>query len=147
MKYQEKSHTCGLASIVNGMRCKGIRTTENKINRWAKTTKGGTDEKGMQEALSRLGCVLNVINGTSGSECWAELYDYLLKGCPVILCVDQSTHWVVAGGLIGDLVIVFDSGTNASNMRENGVAIKNKKQLLSKWRDRSRKYYGIVIVR
>ena len=67
-------------------------------------------------------------------EAWDWLHETLLEGKPVILCVENWEHWVVAFGSLGHLgVAIFDSNNFKNNKYENCTYVWDKKKLFYKW--------------
>jgi ABC-type bacteriocin/lantibiotic exporter with double-glycine peptidase domain len=109
MVLQDEKSGCGKAAGVNALKALGRGTTQEAFGELAGTGPEGTYPAGMIKAFEALGCTPVRIAESIGGRAWATLRGHLLDGHPVVLCVDNWEHWVVAIGLLGDRVVVVDS--------------------------------------
>jgi predicted double-glycine peptidase len=110
MKSQIYPYSCGSASIVNVLRCYGIKKTEKQIIKLANTNPEiGTTEDDIARVLQSFGFSVSCRDHKSFNVGWNWLLRSL-NNSPVILCVKQWSHWIVAIGRLGKKVILFDSG-------------------------------------
>jgi len=150
MKYQRSSWSCGAAAVVNAIRVFGTKVSEYKVRGLAGTTKEGTDEVGIMNAVRALGFTAAPYTSDSSNNAFQWISGQLIHGSPVILCLDAWLHWAVAVGYLGDRVVVIDSSNFSINKKENGVHIFTKNQLMRRWKN-SRKsvtedrLYAIVV--
>jgi len=147
MRYQAKSYSCGAASIVNTLRCFGKKIAEHHIWPLANTNEHGTDENGIIAALSYLGYSTSIIASNTRKEAIWEL-DQALALFPVILSVQQDRHWVTVISKTCGRYVVIDPANTDRSIRENGVYIMNKNELLKYWLHpygEPAKYYGIIV--
>lgn len=142
MRFQADNHTCGPVSVANAMKCFGKRISIKKITNLCGTTqKQGTNEFGIQSALSQLGFEFDVVNCHTLEEAFAEID----AGVPIIASVVNSTHWCVFLGKIGKRTILFDPSNSDKNKKENGIHLMAKYELSKYWRGKDNKFYGIRI--
>ncbi len=147
MKFQSLDYSCGPASVINALRCLGIRKTEKQILKVSNTNcKNGTDEKDMIRVLTDLG--LRVIKHEQGNlaKAWKWLNNRIKDGNPIIISINNWAHYVTVIGAIGDRVIIFDPDGKGIPGKENGVYVLNKRQLKKKWLHTTQKLYtGLAI--
>lgn len=140
MKYQQLPYSCGPASIVNALRCFGIRKAEKTIRKTSNTNpKNGTSEEDMIRVLTHLGFTVNKHEQGQYVKAWKWLHNRLKDGSPVIISVRNWSHYVAAIGLIGDRIIIADP--DYGNKKENGVLVLNKRQLKKFWYHTGEKLY------
>jgi ABC-type bacteriocin/lantibiotic exporter with double-glycine peptidase domain len=146
MKLQRDSYSCGVYAIINAAKCLGIDLTRRDITKFSKTSREkGTSEKGILKALK--------CNNLSGKEFTfksqkeaVEFIDNLLKfEKPVILAVDNDSHWCTIIGTFGKKYIMFDSDRSKYNKEESGVHLLSSEELDSRWKNENNKYYCIVV--
>lgn len=145
MKYQELDYSCGPASIINALRCFGIKKTEKQILKTSNTNSAnGTSEEDMIRVLTGLGFHIKKHEQSNLDKAWRWLRNRLKDG-PVIISVNNWQHYVAVIGRIGERVIIFDSG---GPNKENGVKIFSKKELKKFWYHRSERLYtGLALVK
>lgn len=145
MKYQQLPYSCGPASIVNALRCFGIRKAEKTIRKTSNTNiKNGTSEDDMIRVLTDLGFDVNKHEQGQYAKAWKWLHNRLKDGNPVIISVRNWSHYVAAIGIIGDKIIIADP--DYGNKKENGVLVLNKRRLKKFWYHSGEKLYtGLAI--
>ncbi len=145
MKIQRDKYSCGPVAIVNALRALGIKVPERRVRAHTASKKGqGTTEHGIRNALERLDFTTVEMTLDSSTELdFQHLYAQVSFGNPVLLHVDGD-HWIAAIGVMGPLIIVFDSENIPENKSESGVYVYNARQLCSRWK---RPRYGIIIQR
>jgi hypothetical protein len=75
----------------------GILADENRISEIAGTRWwAGTDEFQLAKAAHKFNCDLKFIRRFDPETARLELVSYLRKGIPVLLCVNEWSHWVTA---------------------------------------------------
>jgi ABC-type bacteriocin/lantibiotic exporter with double-glycine peptidase domain len=136
MRYQEKSWSCGAASLANACRALGKRVSERRMRALCGTTENGTDETELIQAARALGLTATEFKGSDKGAAWAYVRAQLLEGRPSLLCVEQWQHWITAIGIVGDKVIVVDPANTVRNTAENGVWTMNRNELGKTWRSR-----------
>lgn len=143
MIYQELDYSCGPAAIVNALRCLGIKKTEKTILKTSNTnSKNGTSEEDMIRVLTDLGFCIRKHEQGQYEKAWKWLHNKLKAGSPVIISVRNWQHYVAAIGVMGDRIIIADSG----DKKENGVLVLNKAKLKKFWyHRRERLYTGLAI--
>lgn len=147
MKFIEHGFTCGPASIRNALRCLGLRCSEKKIAQLCGTSSyRGTSGRKMIIGLQALGFKVNRINLRDRKKALQNLASALRRSSPVILCVDRDDHWITAIGQLGERVIIFDSGTDPFNLRENGVHVLSPRCLAKRWINNGGIFYGLAVL-
>ena len=146
MKFQQLPYSCGPASIVNALRCFGVRRAEKTIRRACKTTQEGTNEEDIVRVLTDLGFHATKHEQGKYAKAWKWLYNKLKEGSPVILAVRNWSHYVTAIGLMGDRIIIADSDSDSKT--ENGFLVLNKRRLKKFWYHADQKLYsGLAVER
>lgn len=147
MRFQDKAGWCGAAAIQNAFRILGYRVSQKRIATAASTTEAdGTDEPGMIEAIRAFGFVANKYETSDPVAAWAWVLDCLHNERPVILCTLNWRHWVTAGGIVGNKVVVIDPTKEKFNLEENGVTVQNKKEFMKRWIEKSSGIYSGISV-
>jgi ABC-type bacteriocin/lantibiotic exporter with double-glycine peptidase domain len=141
LKRQARSYWCGVASIANALEVLGIARSQREIQRLCHVSpEAGTDEVEMKRALLANGCDVDEWHDEyfdDNSVWWVR--DSVTAGNPVILCVDQSEHWVTVIGICGDRFVLFDPSRNA------GIEVHSADTLAERWADDEDGYYGLAI--
>ncbi len=89
--------TCGPFALKHALAMLGILEDENDIARVAGTHWwNGTDEIGLGKAARRYGCDLLMIRKHDADKARQGLVGYLRRGIPVLLCINEWSHWVTA---------------------------------------------------
>jgi len=145
MKYQQLPYSCGPASIVNALRCLGVRKAEKTIRKTSNTNpKNGTSEEDMIKVLTDLGFRISKHEQGKFDKAWKWLHSRLKDGNPVIISVRNWQHYVAAIGIIGEKIIIADP--DYANKKENGILILNKRRLKKFWYHTNEKLYtGLAI--
>lgn len=145
MRFQTQEGACGAAAVVNVARCFGRRIAERNVRPVAGTTEDGTPEGGILRALAAVG-----LSGTPFSSPDFRLALAAIADTPAILCVQNSGHWIVVAGRTdgGRRWVVIDSSRTKANVRENGVAVWDRRALRRAWFcSRSGVFYGVLVSR
>ena len=107
---QERSYSCGAASLKYALCLLGFSPREADLRRLAKTSWRGTQTKHLVRAAQRLGVNAKVRHFLEDE--WqparAWLFDELRAGHAVILDVDGFEHYVTAADVVDDRVAVLD---------------------------------------
>jgi hypothetical protein len=119
---------CGPFALKHGLVMLGILADENKISKIAGTRWwSGTDEFQLARAARTYDCKLSLIRRYDPEVARKELVSYLRKGIPVLLCVEQWSHWITAVKAEKGKFIILDS-------REKSVLnILSWRELRKKW--------------
>lgn len=132
---QRQDYSCGAVSLKNAAALLGVAApTEGEVIRLTRTTRrDGTDEGKIKAAARKMG--LKVRDRTWGNEgdidaAWGWVVAELRRGRPVILCVDDFEHWVLATGMRGGRVLVHDP---AVKEQELPVESYSKPELKARW--------------
>ena len=150
MKLQPDKFSCGVYAVMNAAICLGVRLTPKKVLKYSNTTKKGTSEVGVKNAL--LGNKLSYKEFTykdsdlplNKLKAIIELSSAIANGTPAILCVDKWDHWIVVVGKIGTNYVIFDSDSTRKNIKENGTYVLTIEELTKRWLFNDG-YYGIVV--
>jgi hypothetical protein len=107
---QPNSWQCGPFALKHGLLALGIYAHEDELARIASSTeKNGTDEHQLARAAQACGCTLSVVRRFHAGAAQQELDHWFARGIPVLLCLDQWEHWVVAMAADGEHIVVLDS--------------------------------------
>lgn len=101
---------CGPFALKHALVMLGILADENEItdiagSRWW----SGTDEFQLANAARRFNCDLTLIRRYDPDVARRELVDFLRRGIPVLLCVQEWSHWVTAVKMEQGKFIILDS--------------------------------------
>ena len=101
---------CGPFALKHALAALGVLKDEREISRLAGTHWWhGTDEIQLGRAARRFNCDLQMIRRHNERQARAELVRYLRRGVPVLLCVDEWSHWVTAVNVEQGNFILLDS--------------------------------------
>lgn len=106
---QANEWQCGPYALKYALLVLAIPCDETDLTRESGATEHGTDERDLDGAARRHGCVLRVERSTTRDGAREALRGHLSHCTPVLLCVDQWSHWIVAVGGDADGVIILDS--------------------------------------
>ncbi len=111
---QDTAANCGPASVSNALQALGIVRSQQECETLCKTSgTDGTSAKNIIKALQSVGCSGVVVKEKRAAVAMLMLRHWLGIGRPVVLCVDQGSHWVAAVGSLGmDRVLVADPADN-----------------------------------
>lgn len=145
MRAQQRSYSCGIASIANALKCIGIKRTQGQIRKVCHCDPAdGTNEYEVMRGLLACGATVDewVAPGQGNSMHW--LKDHLWARGPVILCLDSWSHWATAIGILDQTTfLVFDPA------RGVGLRIYDWDGMATRWRlgkaDGGPSYYGIGV--
>lgn len=144
MIFQELDFSCGPASIVNALRCLGYKKTEKSILKISNTnSQNGTSEEDMVRVLMSLGFEVKRHEQGNFEKAWKWLCKQLKNGNPVIISVKNWQHYVAVIGVIGEKIIITDSG----DRNENGILVLDKLKLKRFWHNRIEKLYTGMAIR
>jgi len=101
---------CGPFALKHALVMLGILADENKITEIAGTRWWyGSDEFQLAKAAHRFNCDLRFIRRFEPEKARQELISYLRRGIPVLLCVQEWSHWVTAVKEEKGRFIILDS--------------------------------------
>ncbi len=86
---------CGPYALKHALIMLGIIVDEKKITKAARADATGSNEKDLARAASQFGCRLKEVRKRDAREARASLVDYLRRGIPCLICINQWRHWVV----------------------------------------------------
>lgn len=134
IKTQPNNYSCGIYSIINSLIVFGDNKSPEEIKEFTHTTsRNGTDEIGIKNALNNLGYTTKEYLTQNKNNAWRWVLNNSIN-YPLILYLDKKEHWIVVAGRIRNKVILIDSLDTAH--------IVGKEELLSRW---GNQYYGIRI--
>ena len=96
----------------------------------------GTSEIGILKALRHFGgdnFSASAYTTDSRDDAWQWLHGSLLHGRVAILCIDRWSHWCLAMSTSGNRVTLFDPYPSKKNLRDNGVYVLTKDELMRRW--------------
>jgi ABC-type bacteriocin/lantibiotic exporter with double-glycine peptidase domain len=140
MRLQSTQANCGPASLHNALAALGISRTEDELIALCKTTgTEGTSSKNLMGAVRAVGRHPLVVNERRAPIALLWLEAWLREGRPVILCVDDNSHWVTAVGALGSRLLVADPANNELVLAYDRVG------LLERWESEAGRFYGVVV--
>ena len=106
---QPNSWLCGPFALKHGLLLAGLRADEEEIARIAGTDRTGTDETELARAAGHFGCSLGSVRRRDAEAAKRDLTRLLADTTPVLLCIEQWDHWVVAAHEEEGTFVVLDS--------------------------------------
>jgi len=100
---------CGPYALKHAMVMLGILVSEREISRIAGTDENGTNEKALRRAARKFDCRLQEVRTTDPEEARRSLVDYLRRGTPCLICVNEWKHWVAIVKVERGKFILLDS--------------------------------------
>lgn len=100
---------CGPFALTHALLTLGIVADEDVVTQVSGATEEGADERDLARAAARFGCRMPWERAYSVVEARQRLATHLRAATPVLLCVDQWSHWVTAAGMDDDTVVLLDS--------------------------------------
>ena len=126
---QPNDWTCGPFALKHALIALGRRVESEELARIAGTHWwSGTDEVRLARAARAQDCDLPVIRHRRPEKARIELLAYLRKKLPVLLCVDNWSHWIVVLTYEKGQFVVIDS------LLEPVLNVLTWPQLLRRWR-------------
>ncbi len=101
---------CGPFALKHALVLLGILADENEVaavagSRWW----SGTDEFQLAKAARRFNCDMTLIRRYDPELARRELISFLRRGIPVLLCVQEWSHWITAVKMEQGKFIILDS--------------------------------------
>lgn len=111
---QPNQWQCGPFALKHALLALGMLVDEKAISRIAGTNWWyGTDEIQLAKAARHFGAELLMIRRHNAEDARRELLDYLRKGIPSLLCVQDWSHWITAVKAEAGKFILLDSKDKA----------------------------------
>ena len=102
---------CGPFALKHALVTLGILADENEVAAVAGTRWwSGTDEFQLAKAARHFNCDLTLIRRYDPAIARRELVSFLQRGIPVLLCVQEWSHWITAVKIEQGKFIILDSG-------------------------------------
>ena len=147
MKQQSRKYWCCPAAVQNALRALGRKyVTQRNIANLCGTTPEGTDTADAMRGLAALGCTYEYYESDKHLPSFLWLRKAIRGGKPVVMAVDNSTHWVCCYGALGASFNVFDSSRWKHLSREHHVITLPTADLMARWKDRGRPSYVAISV-
>ncbi|HCA78215.1 MAG TPA: hypothetical protein DEP53_00625 [Bacteroidetes bacterium] len=119
---------CGPFALKHALVMLGIPADENELAAIAGTRWwAGTDEFQLAKAARRFNCDLTLIRRYDPEVARRELVSYLGRGIPVLLCVQEWSHWVTAVKMEQGKFIILDS------RKKSVLTIHTWRELKKEW--------------
>jgi hypothetical protein len=106
---QPNAWQCGPFALKHALLSLGIVADEGALTRAAGASEEGADERDLGRAAARYRCDLGLERLRDAAAAKHALSAHLRTRTPVLLCVDQWTHWIAAAGMEDDQVVLLDS--------------------------------------
>lgn len=143
MRMQSTEASCGAAALSNALKAVGVVRSEDEMAKLSGTNSSGTSQAGITKALKSVGREPGKLLEAKSHTAVLRLIMALQCGHPVILCVDDWEHWVVAVGLLGvagyPRIVVVDS---ASLELTHVYSIED---VVSRWGHNKKKFSGVIV--
>ncbi len=95
---QPNTWQCGPFALKHALAILGRFVDEKAITKKAKTTRGGTDEKMLGRAAKSFKCHMMEFRLVDEDAAYRRITQYLDKGLPCMICINQWGHWVTIVG-------------------------------------------------
>lgn len=139
MRMQDTAANCGPASVSNALQAIGIVRTQAECEVLCKTSgTDGTSARNIIKAVQSLGCKGVVVKEKRAAVAILMLRHWLALGRPMILCVDEGSHWVAVVGTLGDRVLVADPA-------DNELVVSCDSAEMVDWWAAKGGFYGVVL--
>ena len=130
LSHQINDYFCGPAVIVTALGAFGIRTTQKKVAKLARTNKKiGTTTKGLVSALRSFGVKVNAGRRTLG-----DIRRAIQDGKVVIVCYTEPHenvgHYALVGGFRGKDILLL-----SPDERGQAPVAMPQKEFLKRWKD------------
>lgn len=156
---QKSGFSCGAACLRNALQILGRIVDENEVRRRARTTpQDGTSETDLIRAMRAYGYRAREGRFTDrradADAAWDWLLSELDAGRPVILNVDNLSHWVLAVGRLGDKVAISDPQRVGRIVPGRVLKLYGRRTLMKRWwcnagrwatRGVDSEFYGIAL--
>jgi hypothetical protein len=106
---QPNSWLCGPFALKHALLMLGVRAHETEVATLAGTDTTGTDEVELARAARHFGCDVGSIRQHDAEGARQELARLLSAEVPVLLCIEQWDHWVVAVHEDDGTFVILDS--------------------------------------
>jgi hypothetical protein len=124
--------TCAIHAIRHALLCLGVpvdsRDVEGAMGAGLIRRLIGNDERAVERGLARLGYGVDVVDMHDAGEFRCRIDRELEAGRPMILCVDDESHWLVVAGRWAGRYVLIDSDRHdlfgASTWGELGPRIR-----------------------
>lgn len=101
---------CGPFALKHALVTLGVLKDEREISKLAGTHWWhGTDDLQLGRAARRFGCKLPLVRRHQPAAARTELVRHLRRGIPVLLCVEEWSHWITAVNVEQGKFILLDS--------------------------------------
>lgn len=85
---------CGPFALKHALLVHGILVSEGEISKVAGTNWRGSDESQLGRAARKFGCDVPMIRKLDPTKARRELTQYLRRGIPCLICIQEWSHWV-----------------------------------------------------
>lgn len=106
---QPNAWLCGPFALKHALLALGVSAEERHLAALAGTDQTGTDETELARAARHFGCTLGFVRLREPEPARRDLVRFLAAGVPVLLCIEQWDHWVVAVHEDDGTFVVLDS--------------------------------------
>lgn len=136
---QDAQHNCGPYALRNALEAMGISRSAEELEKACGTSAtNGTPTKGILKAAMKIeGCKPSILRETRRDVALLKLEHAVRRGRPVILCVQDGSHWVAVVGVLGERYLVADAADSEL------VLSLTVDELEAKWKDT--RYEGVIL--
>lgn len=139
MRMQDTEANCGPASLSNALLALGIARSQAECEVLCSATSDGVDERKMRRAIEAVGRAPVAISEKRPAVALLMLERFLDDGRPVLLSVDDESHWVTAVARLGRRFLVADPADNEL------VLSLDTEGLMARWVGLKGRYYGLAV--
>lgn len=136
MRYQSRAFSCGPAAVCNAFSTYGTYLREDEA---CEVDVSGTSERALVAGIEKNGRTAECFKARDSVIAINWMNTSIRLGAPVILCVDDWTHWVAVVGIIGDRYLVADSA------HEELIIPYTDVELSDRWK-KDKRFYAIAVV-
>jgi len=136
---QEDDYLCGPSALQRAFRQYGVRLSQARIEEACgiEGDEGAGDEE-IHRGILHFGFTFDNYETDIWNEGMSWVDDCITRGQPILLCVDDWSHWVCVYGALGSRGTmrynVFDPGRFDWNLAEFGHNMYTSKSLVRRWR-------------
>lgn len=151
LHHQDRKYSCGAACLRNALLLLGNPKKETSVRHACRSNHLGTSEFNLRQAADRFGYRLDEFaefDKQKGGASYRWLLSRLRENTPVLLCVDDFSHWVLAIGVLDRKIAIADPAADA---RADPFGLYTRGGLIKRWwivdpgKNEESQYYGMAV--
>jgi len=130
---QTKAYSCGAACLRNALFILGNKKKERAVRHSARTDHRGTSEESLKQTAEKFGYSFEefvCFEKEKGGAAHKWVISELMRFRPVLLCVDDFSHWVLAIGIMDRKIAIADP---AIHDQRQPFGLYTRGGLLKRW--------------